>query len=81
MLEDPERYPREDESDPKGVGMGEDSPQGGGKGGIGGQGGEGTGAQAASSPIGEEGEPGRTQHPAPDDDVGVPEDAERAKDG
>jgi hypothetical protein len=71
MLEDPERYPREEETDPEGTGIAEDTPQGGGKGGTGGQGGEGTGAQDLSPPIGEEGEPGRTQHPAPDEDVGV----------
>jgi hypothetical protein len=76
MFEDPERYPREDETDPESTGMAEDSPQGGGKGGIGGQGGEGTGAQEASPPIGEEGEPGRTQQPAPDEDVGVPDEDE-----
>jgi hypothetical protein len=62
MFEDPERYPREDETDPEGTSIAEDSPQGGGKGGIGGQGREGTGAQEASPPIGEEAEPGRTQH-------------------
>ena len=76
MFEDPERFPREDETDPEATGMAEDSPQGGGKGGIGGQGAEGTGAQAASPPIGEEGEPGSTEYPAPDEDVGVPEEEE-----
>jgi hypothetical protein len=71
MLEDPERYPREEETDPEGTGIAEDTPQGGGKGGISGQGGEGTGAQDLSPPIAEEGEPERTQYPAPDEDVEV----------
>ena len=71
MLEEPERYPREEETDSEGTGIAEDTPQGGGTGGIGGQGGEGTGAQAGTPPIGEEGEQGRTQHPAPEDDVGI----------
>jgi hypothetical protein len=71
MLEDPERYPREEETNLEGTGMAEDTPQGGGKGGIPGQGGEGTGAQDQSPPIGEEGEPGRTEYPAPEEDVEV----------
>ena len=71
MLEEPESYPREEETDPEGTGIAEDTPQGGGKGAIGGQGGEGTGAQDVSPPIGEEGEPGRTQYAAPEEDVEV----------
>jgi hypothetical protein len=74
MFEDPERYPREEETDPEATGISEESPQGGGKGGIGGQGGEGEGAENLSPPIGEEGEPGRTEHSAPEEDVGVPAD-------
>ena len=80
MFENPERYPREDETDLESTGMSEDSPQGGGKGGIGGQGGEGTGAQEVSPPIGEEGDPGRTQYDAPDEDVGVPDEEELSED-
>jgi hypothetical protein len=45
---------------------------GGGTGEIGGQGGEGEGAGGAAPPISEEGEPGRTQHDTPDEDVGTP---------
>ena len=56
----------------------EDRPTSGG--GIGGQGGEGEGAASATPPIGEEGEPGQTQVPAPDDDTGVPEDVEHRTD-
>jgi hypothetical protein len=52
----------------------EDRPTSGG--GIGGQGGEGEGAASATPDIGEEGEPGQTQVPAPDDDTGVPDDVE-----
>jgi hypothetical protein len=46
------------------------------RGGISGQGGEGSGAAAATPEIGEEGEVGQTQVPAPDDDPGVPEEEE-----
>jgi hypothetical protein len=70
--ENPERNPRDEETDPDAVGISEDSPQGGGTGGIGGQGGEGEGAERLSPEIGEDGEPGQTQHPAPDDDVETP---------
>jgi hypothetical protein len=52
----------------------EDRPTSGG--GISGQGGEGSGAAAATPDIGEEGEIGQTQVPAPDDDAGVPEEAD-----
>ena len=52
----------------------EDRPTSGG--GISGQGGEGSGAAAATPKIGEEGEVGQTQVPAPDDDPGVPEEEE-----
>jgi hypothetical protein len=44
--------------------------------GISGQGGEGSGAAAATPEIGEDGEIGQTQVPAPDDDPGVPEEEE-----
>jgi hypothetical protein len=71
MFEDPERWPRDEETDPESTGIAEDSPQGGGTGGIGGQGGEGEGAENLSPEIGEEGEPGVTQRPAPEEDVGV----------
>lgn len=73
--ENPERWPRE-ETDPESTGISEDSPQGGGTGGIGGQGGEGEGAQNLSPEIGEEGDPGRTEHPAPEGDEGTPDDAD-----
>ena len=43
-------------------------------GGVSGQGGEGSGAAAATPEIGEDGEPGQTTVPAPDDDVGGAED-------
>ena len=71
MFEEPERRPREEETDPEGTGIAEDSPQGGGTGEIGGQGGEGGGAGGAAPPISEEGEPGRTEHDA-SDEVGTP---------
>ena len=74
MFEDPERWPREEETDPESTGIAEDSPQGGGTGGIGGQGGEGEGAENLSPEIGEEGDPGVTQRDAPEDDVGAPGD-------
>ena len=62
------------EEDGEGVGIGEDTPQGGGKGEIGGQGGEGSGAAAGTDRIEQEGESGQTQHDAPAEDVGTPED-------
>jgi hypothetical protein len=74
MSEDPERWPRDEETDPESAGIAEDSPQTGGSGDIGGQGGEGEGAENLSPEIGEEGEPGVTQRDAPDDDVGAPGD-------
>jgi hypothetical protein len=40
------------------------------------QGGEGERASAASPPIGEDADRERTQSPAPDDETGVPSDAE-----
>jgi hypothetical protein len=52
----------------------EERPTSGG--GIGGQGGEGRGAASATPDIGEDGEVGQTQVPAPDDDPGVPEEEE-----
>ena len=52
----------------------EDRPTSGG--GIGGQGGEGSGAAAATPNVGEEGEVGQTQVPAPEDDVGGAEGEE-----
>jgi hypothetical protein len=55
-------------------GISEDNPQGGGRGGIGGQGGEGAGAAAGTDEIGEDAVEGQTQHPAPEEDVGVPPD-------
>jgi hypothetical protein len=48
--------------------------------GISGQGGEGSGAASATPEIGEEGEIGQTQVPAPDDDAGVPEEEEERTD-
>ena len=45
-------------------------------GGISGQGGEGSGAAAATPEIGEEGDVGQTQVPAPEDDPGVPQEEE-----
>jgi hypothetical protein len=71
MTEDPQRsFPRE--TDPESSGISEDSPQGGGTGELEGQGGEGEGAENLSPPIGEEGDPGRTEQDAPDEDAGVP---------
>ena len=52
----------------------EDRPTSGGC--ISGQGGEGSGAASATPEIGEEGEVGQTQVPAPEDDPGVPEEEE-----
>jgi hypothetical protein len=79
MTEDPQRsFPRED--DPESSGIAEDSPQGGGESGIGGQGGEGEGAENLSPPIGQEGEPGRTEQDAPDEDAGAPSGEELESD-
>jgi hypothetical protein len=52
----------------------EDRPTSGG--GVGGQGGEGSGAASATPDIGEDGEPGQTVVPAPEDDVGGAEGEE-----
>jgi hypothetical protein len=41
---------------------------------VGSQGGEGQRTAGATPPIGEDAEPGQTQTPAPEDDVGVPAD-------
>jgi hypothetical protein len=73
MFEEPESEIREESGE--GTGIGEDTPQGGGKGGIGGQGGEGAGAEAGTERIEHEGETEQTAHDAPEDDVGTPEDA------
>lgn len=73
MSEEPESVVGDESGE--GTGMGEDTPQGGGKGGIGGQGGEGSGAAAGTQRIEQEGDAGKTQHDAPDDDPGTPEDA------
>jgi hypothetical protein len=79
MTEDPQRsFPRE--TDPESTGISEESGQGGGTGELGGQGGEGEGAENLSPPIGEEGEPGQTQQPAPDDEVGTPSGEELESD-
>jgi hypothetical protein len=51
-------------------GMGEDTPQGGGSGPLHGQGGEGRAKEEATQQLEEQGEPGQTQVPAPEDDVG-----------
>ena len=51
-------------------GIGEETSQGGGSGPLHGQGGEGRAKEAATQPLEEQGEPGQTQVPAPDDDVG-----------
>jgi hypothetical protein len=51
-------------------GIGEDTTQGGGTGPLHGQGGEGREKEAATPPLEEEGEPGQTEVPAPDDDAG-----------
>ena len=56
----------------------EDKPNSGG--GIAGQGGEGSGAASATPEIGEEGEVGQTQVPAPEDDVGGAEDEPERRD-
>ncbi len=51
-------------------GIGEDSSQGGGSEPLHGQGGEGREKEKATQPLEEQGTPGQTQVPAPDDDVG-----------
>lgn len=51
-------------------GIGEDTSQGGGYEPLHGQGGEGREKEKATQPLEEQGEPGQTQVPAPDDDVG-----------
>jgi len=51
-------------------GIGEDSSQGGGSEPLPGQGGEGREKEKATQPLEEQGKPGQTQVPAPDDDVG-----------
>ncbi len=51
-------------------GIGEDTSQGGGSEPLHGQGGEGHAKEEATQPLEEQGEPGQTQVPAPDDDVG-----------
>lgn len=72
MSEKPEHEIRQDSDEDSG--MSEDTPQGGGTEEISGQGGEGAGAAAGTAPIGEQPNPGQTQHDAPDEDVGTPED-------
>jgi hypothetical protein len=47
---------------------------------VAGRGGEGKRAEQASPKIGDEGEHGQTQVPAPPDDVGVPPDEEMGRD-
>jgi hypothetical protein len=51
-------------------GIGPDTSQGGGSDPLHGQGGEGREKEAATQPLEDESEPGQTQAPAPDDDVG-----------
>ena len=51
-------------------GIGEETSQGGGSDPLHGQGGEGRAKEEATQPIGDESEHGKTQMPAPDDDVG-----------
>jgi hypothetical protein len=51
-------------------GIGEETTQGGGSGPIHGQGGEGRAKEEATQPLEEQGKPGQTQVPAPDDDAG-----------
>lgn len=51
-------------------GVGENTSQGGGTEPLHGQGGEGREKEAATQPLKEQGEPGQTQVPAADDDVG-----------
>ena len=51
-------------------GIGEDTSQGGGSGPLHGQGGEGREKEKATQPLEEQGVPGQTQVPAPDDDAG-----------
>jgi hypothetical protein len=72
MLDTPESDPHEESGTEE---TRKEEPAHGG-GGVGGQGGEGSGAAAATPDIGEEGDPGQTQVPAPDDDPGVPQEEE-----
>lgn len=51
-------------------GIGEDTAQGGGTEPIHGQGGEGRAKEDATPPLEEQGVPGQTQVPAPDEDAG-----------
>lgn len=51
-------------------GIGEDTSQGGGTDPLHGQGGEGREKEKATQPLTEQGNPGQTQVPAADDDVG-----------
>ncbi len=52
------------------TGIGEETSQGGGSDPLHGQGGEGRAKEDATQPLEEQGNPGQTQVPAPDDDVG-----------
>lgn len=76
MFEKPESETREEPEESGGVGIGEDTSQGGGSGGIGGQGGEGEGAAEGTPPIGEQDKPEQTTHDAPPEDVGAPDEEE-----
>jgi hypothetical protein len=62
-----ERTEREfpEEGDSESGGISEDAPAGG----VGGQGREGGGAAAGTPEIGEDGEPGQTEVPAPEDEA------------
>jgi len=51
-------------------GIGEETSHGGGSEPLPGQGGEGRAKEEATPPLEEQGVPGQTQVPAPDDDVG-----------
>jgi hypothetical protein len=72
MFEGSEEF--EEAREGEGGGMGKDPSQREGMGDLGDPGSEGHGAAEATPPIGEEGEVGQTQTPAPDDDVGTPEE-------
>jgi hypothetical protein len=66
MIEQEGRDPeRREGGGNEGTGVSDDEPHGG----IGGQGGEGEGAAAGTPPIGEDGEHGQTQTPAPEEDA------------
>jgi hypothetical protein len=51
-------------------GIGEDTSQGGGSGPLHGQGGEGRAKEKATQPLEEQGKPGQTEVPAPEEDAG-----------